>query len=143
MSQGRLAGKIAIVTGSSSGIGQGIALRFASEGASVVIDFRGHEDAAEETKTKAEAFGGESDCGPCRRVEDCGHRRISLKRRGSSLVRCDVLVNNAGVEKNAAFCDVTEADYDTVLDINLKGAFFHDTGVCEAAARCKVAGLGN
>lgn len=123
MSQGRLAGKVAIVTGSSSGIGQGIALRFASEGASVVIDFRSHPEAAEETKTKVEAVGAKA---------IVVHADVSKIADTENLVEaawkefgaCDVLVNNAGVEKNAAFCDVKEEDYDMVLDVNLKGPFF-------------------
>lgn len=123
MSQGRLAGKIAIVTGSSSGIGQGIALRFASEGASVVIDFRGHEDAAQETKTKAEALGGRAIVVHAD-VAKIADTENLVSEAWKQLGGCDVLVNNAGVEKNAAFCDVTEEDYDMVLDINLKGAFF-------------------
>jgi glucose 1-dehydrogenase len=123
MASGRLAGKIAIVTGSSSGIGQGIALRFASEGANVVIDYRSHPEAGEETRTRAEAFGVKailvkSD------VSKIADTQNLVEQAWSQLGGCDVLVNNAGVEKHAAFLDVTEEDYDTVLDTNLKGAFF-------------------
>ena len=57
---GRLAGKVAIVTGSGSGIGQSIAIRFASEGATVVVDYRNHIDQAQETASKAEAAGGKA-----------------------------------------------------------------------------------
>lgn len=123
MASGCLAGKIAIVTGSASGIGQAIALRFASEGASVVIDFRGHEEAAEETRTRAEAAGGKAIVvhADVSKVADTDNL---VAEAWKQLGGCDILVNNAGVEKNAAFCDVTEADYDMVLDINLKGAFF-------------------
>ena len=123
MASGRLVGKIAIVTGSSSGIGQGIALRFASEGASVVIDFRGHPDAAEETRAKAEALGGKAIVvrADVSKITDTENL---VAEAWKQLGGCDVLVNNAGVEKNAAFVDVTEEDYDMVLDINLKGAFF-------------------
>ena len=55
---GRLAGKVAIVTGSGSGIGQSIAIRYASEGATVVVDYRNHPEQANDTKTKCEAAGG-------------------------------------------------------------------------------------
>lgn len=123
MPQGRLAGKVAIVTGSSSGIGQGIALRFASEGASVVIDYRSQPEAAEETKAKAEAAGGKAIVVHAD-VSKIADTENLVEEAWKQLGGCDILVNNAGVEKNAAFCDVTEADYDTVLDINLKGAFF-------------------
>jgi glucose 1-dehydrogenase len=123
MSQGRLAGKVAIVTGSSSGIGQGIALRFASEGASVVIDYRGHPQAAEETRAKVESQGGKAIIvqADVSKIADTDNL---VEETWKQLGGCDILVNNAGVEKHAAFCDVTEADYDMVLDINLKGAFF-------------------
>jgi len=123
MSQGRLAGKVAIVTGSASGIGQGIALRFASEGASVVIDYRSHPEAAEETKSKAEAAGGKAIVvhADVSKIADTDNL---VEEAWKQLGGCDILVNNAGVEKHAAFVDVTEEDYDTVLDINLKGAFF-------------------
>ena len=57
---GRLAGKVAVITGSGSGIGQSIAIRFASEGATVVVDYRNHPDQALDTKAKAEAAGGKA-----------------------------------------------------------------------------------
>ena len=123
MSQGRLAGKVAIVTGSSSGIGQEIALRFAKEGASVVIDYRGHSDGADETHAKVQEAGGKSIVVQAD-VSKISDTRNLVEQAWDQLGGCDVLVNNAGVEKNAAFCDVTEEDYDMVLDVNLKGAFF-------------------
>ncbi len=123
MSQGRLAGKIAIVTGSSSGIGQGIALRFASEGANVVIDFRSHPDAAEQTRARAEAFGVKAIVVHAD-VSKIADTQNLVEQAYTQLGGCDILVNNAGVEKNAAFFDVTEEDYDMVLDVNLKGVFF-------------------
>lgn len=123
MSSGRLTGKVAIVTGSGSGIGQAIAERFAREGANVVVDYRDHVDQANETRSKIEAAGGKA---------IMVHADVSKIEDGINLVEqswqqlgsCDILVNNAGIEKRAAFLDVTEADYDTVLDVNLKGAFF-------------------
>ena len=123
MAAGRLAGKTAIVTGSSSGIGQGIALRFANEGANVVIDYRSNQEAGEETRAKAEACGVKailvhSD------VSKITDTKNLVEQAWVQLGGCDVLVNNAGVEKNAGFLDVTEEDYDMVLDTNLKGAFF-------------------
>jgi glucose 1-dehydrogenase len=120
---GRLAGKVAIVTGSGSGIGQSIAIRFASEGAAVVVDYRNHIDQAQETVSKAEAAGGKailvkSD------VSILADTQNLVDQAYQQLGRCDILVNNAGIEKEAAFWDVTEADYDAVLNVNLKGAFF-------------------
>ena len=120
---GRLAGKVAIVTGSGSGIGQAIAIRFASEGATVVIDYRNHIDQANETKTKAEAAGGKAILVQAD-VSILADTQNLVDQAWQQLGRCDILVNNAGIEKEAAFWDVTEADYDAVLGVNLKGAFF-------------------
>lgn len=123
MTSNRLAGKVAIVTGSGSGIGQSIAIRFASEGATVVVDYRNHIDQANETKSKAEAAGGKAILVQAD-VSKLTDTQNLVDQAYTQLGRCDILINNAGVEKNAAFWDVTEADYDQVLDVNLKGAFF-------------------
>jgi len=120
---GRLAGKVAIVTGSGSGIGQSIAVRFASEGATVVVDYRNHIDQAQETASKAEAAGGKTILVQAD-VSKLPDTQNLVDQAWQQLGRCDILVNNAGIEKEAAFWDVTEADYDAVLDVNLKGAFF-------------------
>ena len=120
---GRLAGKVAIVTGSGSGIGKAIAIRFASEGATVVVDYRNRPEQAIDTKTKAEAAGGkaitvQSD------VTKMADTQNIVDQAYLQLGRCDILVNNAGIEKRADFWDITEQDYDAVLNVNLKGAFF-------------------
>jgi glucose 1-dehydrogenase len=120
---GRLAGKVAIVTGSGSGIGQAIAIRFASEGASVVVDYRNNIDQAQETISKAEAAGGKTILVKAD-VTILADTQNLVDQAYQQLGRCDILVNNAGIEKNAPFWDVTEADYDAVLNVNLKGAFF-------------------
>ena len=119
----RFAGKVAIVTGSSSGIGQSIAIRLASEGAAIVVDFHSHPDGANDTRAKIEAAGSkaitvQADVSKLADVQNL------VDQAYAQLGGCDILVNNAGVEKNAPFTDVTEADYDLVLNTNLKGAFF-------------------
>jgi glucose 1-dehydrogenase len=118
-----LTGKVAIVTGSSSGIGQAIAVRLASEGAAIVVDFRGHEEGADTTRATIEKAGGRAI------VVQADVSRLSdtqnlVDQAWQQLGGCDILVNNAGVEKAAPFWDVTEADYHAVLNVNLKGAFF-------------------
>ena len=123
MSEGRLAGKVALVTGSSSGIGQGIAVRLARDGADVVIDYSGHGGGAEDTQHQISAFGRRSiivqaDVSKVSEVE------AMLNEGWEKLGKVDILVNNAGVEKGSEFVDVTEADYDLVLGVNLKGPFF-------------------
>ncbi len=119
----RFAGKVAIVTGSSSGIGQAIALRLGSEGASVVVDYLTHPDGANETKSKIEASGSkaiivQADITKTEEVQKM------VEKAYAELGGCDILVNNAGVEKHAPFWEATEADYDLVLGTNLKAAFF-------------------
>jgi len=120
---GRLAGKVAIITGAGSGIGQAIAERLALEGADCVIDYRNHVDAANQTRDKIQAAGGQ-----CIMVQadvsKLPDTQNLVDQAYSQLGRCDILVNNAGIEKNADFVDITEADYDAVLNVNLKGAFF-------------------
>jgi glucose 1-dehydrogenase len=120
---GRLAGKVALVTGSGSGIGRAIAERLASEGATLAIDYVGPEAGADETKAAIVAAGGKAIAieGDVSKVADC---TSLIEQTWQQLGSCDILVNNAGVEKSADFVDVTEADYDFVLNINLKGAFF-------------------
>ncbi len=119
----RLAGKVALITGSGTGIGQAIAIRYASEGAAVVIDYRDHPDQAAETKAKAEAAGGKAITLQAD-VSILADTQRLIDQTWQQLGRCDILVNNAGIEKGADFWNVTEADYDAVLNINLKGAFF-------------------
>ena len=120
---GRLTGKVAIVTGSGSGIGKSIAVRFASEGATVVVDYRNHIDQANDTKSKAEAAGGKAILVQAD-VSKIADTQNLVDQAYQQLGRCDILVNNAGIEKRADFWDVTEQDYDAVLNVNLKGAFF-------------------
>jgi glucose 1-dehydrogenase len=120
---GRLAGKVAIVTGSSSGIGQSIAIRLATEGANVVIDYRNNPEGANDTKTRAEAAGSKAIVVHAD-VSKLADTQNLVDQAYQQLGRCDILVNNAGVEKSAAFWDITEQDYDAVLNVNLKGAFF-------------------
>ena len=120
---GRLAGKVAIITGSGSGIGQSIAIRFASEGATVVVDYRNHPEQADDTKAKAEAAGGKAITIQAD-VSILADTQRLIDETYKQLNRCDILVNNAGIEIEAPFWEVTEKDYDAVLNVNLKGAFF-------------------
>jgi glucose 1-dehydrogenase len=120
---GRLAGKVAIVTGSGSGIGQAIAIRLAHEGASVVVNYRNHIEQAQDTKSQAEAAGGKAILVQAD-VSILTDTQNLVDQAWQQLGRCDILVNNAGIEIESPFWDVTEADYDAVLNVNLKGAFF-------------------
>jgi glucose 1-dehydrogenase len=118
----RLQGKVALVTGSAQGIGLAIALRLAEEGADLVIADR-NGDGARKTLEQVQALGRRG----C--VVQADLARIDDDRRMigegvAQMGQIDVLINNAGVERNAPFWEVTEQDYDFVLDVNLKGAFF-------------------
>jgi glucose 1-dehydrogenase len=129
----RLKDKVALVIGSSQGIGQSIVLKLAEEGADVVINYRSHPEGAEETLEKALAIGGschtaihpgstgykiQADLGSVEEVRDLIEESIS------HFGKLDILVNNAGIEKRASFWEATEEDYDTVMNVNLKGVFF-------------------
>jgi glucose 1-dehydrogenase len=119
----RLQDKVALVTGGGQGLGKAIALRLASEGASVVVDYVGNPAPAQEVLKEIEAAGaaGHAVEADVSKVPDVQRMIAAAVERFGKL---DVLVNNAGVEKNVPFWDVTEAEYDFVLDINLKGVFF-------------------
>ena len=119
----RLEGKVAVVTGSGSGIGQSIAERLAQDGANLVVDYRDHPEQAQDTVAKIEAAGGKAVMVQAD-VTSLTDSVNLIDQAWQQLGSCDILVNNAGVEKGSAFIDVTEADYDFVMNVNLKGAFF-------------------
>jgi glucose 1-dehydrogenase len=119
----RLTGKTALVTGSSQGIGEAVAVRLAEEGANVVVNYHSHPESANHVVDSIKKFGREcvalgADLG---RVEEV--RRL-IQESVRQLGHLDVLVNNAGMELNADFWKVTESDYERVLGVNLKGVFF-------------------
>jgi glucose 1-dehydrogenase len=119
----KLANKVALVTGSSQGIGLGIAERLAKEGADIVMAARVEDDRSDAAAEKIRRCGRRV-CvvaGDIAKVETCRHL---IAEGVAQLGQIDILVNNAGVEKAASFWDVTEEHYDQTLDVNLKGAFF-------------------
>ncbi|HEY2040720.1 MAG TPA: SDR family oxidoreductase [Edaphobacter sp.] len=120
---GRLSNKVAVVTGSSSGIGQSIAVRLAGEGASIVVNYASNPEGANDTRKQIEAAGGKAITlqADVAKLED---GRQLVDQAWQQFGSCDILVNNAGIETRADFWDVTEEDYDRVLDVNLKGLFF-------------------
>ncbi len=120
---GRLDNHVAVVTGSSSGIGQGIAKKFAEEGAKVIIDYRGHPEGAEATLKMVEAAGSKGVIVQADVTKTADTKKL-VDTAYSSFGSCDILVNNAGMEKKAMFWEVQEQDYDEVLAVNLKGPFF-------------------
>lgn len=121
----RLQGKVAIVTGGGSGIGQEIAKRLGCDGAKVVIDYIGGDQGATQTLEQIEKCGGEGD-GEIVRADVTNMKDVrclvdtAWDRYGSA----DILVNNAGMEIRSDFWDTTEEEYDKVMAVNLRGPFF-------------------
>jgi len=118
-----LTDKVALVTGSAQGIGKAIALRLAREGADIIIVDRSDDSRAEAVLADIKALGRRAiiDPGDVGNVVD--NRRI-IADSVAKMGKIDFLVNNAGIEHNAPFLATTEADYDAVLEVNLKGTFF-------------------
>lgn len=119
----RLQGKVALVTGSGQGIGRAIAVRLAQDGARVVVEDRSDNAAAEQTLAAVRQVGS-SGCVIAGDIGDAQIDRGVIEQSVAAMGRVDILVNNAGIEKRAPFDEVTAADYDAVLDVNLRGAFF-------------------
>jgi glucose 1-dehydrogenase len=127
---GLLERKVALVTGADSGIGRAIALLFAREGASVVINYAHNEQKASEVRSMIEQQGGtcfvqQADISQYQQAQGLA------QRASEQFGRLDILVNNAGMEIHSPFLDVTEEQFDRIVDTNLKGAFF----CAQAAAR--------
>lgn len=114
--------KVALVTGASRGIGAAIAKMLAKEGATVVINYNGSKEKAEEVLAEIEANGGQGMVYGCNVAEDEACKTMIdeiVKEKG----RLDILVNNAGITRDNLMMRMSEADYDAVLNTNLKGAF--------------------
>jgi glucose 1-dehydrogenase len=118
-----LQGKVAIVTGGNTGIGQAVVLALAGQGASVVIDYVSNQQATEDLERKIADLGEvatavEADVS---KIEDL--QRL-VDTAVSAYGRLDIMVNNAGIETRTSVLDTTEDQYEKVLAINLKSAFF-------------------
>ena len=117
-----LAGKVAVVTGGSRGIGRAICLQLVKMGAKVVINYVSRPDAAEETKAQVEAMGGEClvvkfDVSKTSEVQE------AFKQITADCGRIDILVCNAGVTRDGLLVTMKEEAWDQVMNVNLKGAF--------------------
>jgi glucose 1-dehydrogenase len=118
-----LQGKVAIVTGGNTGIGKAVVLALAAQGASVVIDYVSNEQATEDLERKIADLGEAATA-----VEADVSKIADLQRMVDTAVsaygRLDIMVNNAGIETRTSILDTTEDQYEKVLSINLKSAFF-------------------
>jgi glucose 1-dehydrogenase len=118
-----LKGKVAIVTGGNSGIGKAITLGLAKAGASVTIDYVAHPEATEELEREIAALGDVA-IGVHADVSRVADLQALIDATVAKFGRVDVMVNNAGVETRTSVVDTSEDQYDKVLAINLKSAFF-------------------
>jgi NAD(P)-dependent dehydrogenase (short-subunit alcohol dehydrogenase family) len=115
-------GKVAIITGSSGGIGEGIALRFAEAGAAVVVNYRSNTEGAQGVVDQIKANGGkaiaiQADVAQREEVEQL------IAQTVDAFGRLDVIVNNAGLQGLAFLMDMTDEDWDSLMAVNLRGTF--------------------
>ena len=114
--------KTAIITGGSRGIGRAITLNLAKDGANVAIIYSGNETAAAEAQNLAQAFGVKANIYKCN-VSDFNASKETVNAIIKDMGKIDILINNAGITRDGLVFTMKEADYDAVLDVNLKGAF--------------------
>jgi glucose 1-dehydrogenase len=119
----RLEGQTAIITGSSSGIGKAVAIEMAAEGANVVVNYPGGDPGlANDTMAKINAEGGKAMC--CKAdVSNEADVQAMFAETVKNFGTVDILVNNAGLQKDSRLVDMTVAQWDLVLNVNLKGQF--------------------
>ena len=117
-----LNGKVAVITGAGRGIGRAIAVRLAKDGYSVVINYRSSKGKVEELLAEIEGFGGRALAVAADISREDEAKKLideAIKEFG----RIDVLVNNAGITRDNLMLRMSEEDFDSVIDTNLKGAF--------------------
>lgn len=117
-----LKNKIALITGAGRGIGRAIAIALAKEGAEVVINYNGSEERAKEVKQTIEEIGGKASMYKCN-VSDFAACEAMIKDIIKKYGHLDILVNNAGITKDGLIMKMKEEDFDSVLNVNLKGTF--------------------
>ncbi|MCL2543607.1 MAG: glucose 1-dehydrogenase [Nocardioidaceae bacterium] len=115
--------KTLVVTGGNSGIGEAIVLAAAAEGANVVIDYVAHPEETESLIDRVEAAGGRA-VGIEADVSRSDDLHAMVQKAVDTFGRLDVLVNNAGIETRTSLLETTEADFEKVMAINMKSAFF-------------------
>lgn len=123
-----LAGKVALVTGASRGIGRAIALELANRGATIAISFRTGLSGAEVVRTEIEQLGGSSEIFQCD-ISDKLQARAVVRQVLETYERLDILVNNAGITRDRSIRKMTDDDWTDVIDTNLNSAFY-----CTSAA---------
>jgi len=136
---GQLDSRVAIITGADSGIGRAIAIQFAQEGATVVVNYAHAQDKAEQVQQIIEQNHGKA---------FVIQADVSQYQQATGLIaqavehfdRVDIMVNNAGMEIHSSFLDVTEEQWDRVISVDLKGAFFCAQAAAREMVKRKTAG---
>lgn len=131
-----LVGKVALVTGGSRGIGRAIALKLAENGADVAINYAGNTAAAEEVKAAIEQMGRKALLIQCS-VADTDGVQAMVNQVVKELGRLDILVNNAGITRDGLLMRMKEADWDDVMNTNLKGVYNCSKAVMRAMMKQK------
>ena len=114
--------KIALVTGASRGIGKAIAMELAERGATVIVNYSGSEEKAQQTVSEIKKNGGEAVAVKCDVADFAACEKLAkdvIGRYG----RLDILVNNAGITRDGLIMKMSEQDFDSVMDTNLKGTY--------------------
>ena len=117
-----LKNKVALVTGAGRGIGRAIAIALAKEGAEVIVNYNGSEERAKEVKQTIEENSGKASIYKCN-VSDFEACEAMIKDVVKEYGHLDILVNNAGITKDGLIMKMKEEDFDSVLNVNLKGTF--------------------
>ena len=126
----RLQGKVAVVTGAGTGIGQAIAVAFAQSGAAVVVDYVGKASVSEDTISKINAMGGKV-LGVDADISLPGDVNELVRKTVAAFGKLDIFINNAGIEKRIAFVDYPLEEWQKIMAVNLTGPFL----CSQAAAR--------
>ena len=131
--------KVALMTGSDSGIGRAIAILFAQEGATVVVNYAHNQQKAEEVQQTIEKNNGkvlvlQAD------VSQYQQAMGLIQQTVEHFNRLDIMINNAGMEIHSPFLDVSEEQWDRVLNVDLKGAFFCAQAAAREMVKRKTAG---
>src|SRR5712691_6806959 len=135
--------KVAIITGSDSGIGRATAILFAQEGATVVVNYAHNQQKAEEVQQTIEKTSGKANRKALVLQADVSQYQQAMgliQQTVEHFSRLDIMVNNAGMEIHSPFLDVTEEHWDCVLGVDLKGAFFCAQAAAREMVKRKMAG---
>ncbi|GAC1386611.1 MAG: SDR family oxidoreductase [Herpetosiphon sp.] len=125
-----LQNKVALVTGGNSGIGRAIVIALAKAGATVAVNYHAHDEMAQSVKEEVEQSGQQALLLPGD-VSVVNNIQAMIDQTVQAFGHLDIMVNNAGVETRTSILETSEDDFDLVLGVNLKGAFFGTQGAAK------------